>query len=180
MRARFLLLVVPLSGCGFLSCNTPGPPPSDTCDEPSADAVSAVTLVERTADVEIADGDVVPIVWGPQGGTMIGLQLGLTSTTTLTCIPVAAELELERAGAVPHEWTGNLRVYAVAGDQYRTGDLWLIEDFGLEDEGQRIRLRAEAGGAAHEVHAWLERIGVSDASIGDGPPADGASTVDGG
>ena len=84
-----------------------GPPDADDCAAPGAVTAGAVLeLGGATGDfVPWADGDVVPLTWGPQGGSMVGLRIRIagarfTIRAEIADTATARDLDYVEGGAI--------------------------------------------------------------------------------
>ncbi|HTM19662.1 MAG TPA: hypothetical protein VL172_04115, partial [Kofleriaceae bacterium] len=74
-------------GCGS-GCNQPGPFPDDSCGDPSAGNIESLEIGagEEELFAPISDGEIRPIVYGSQGGTMVTVTLRVTGTDLAGCM----------------------------------------------------------------------------------------------
>jgi hypothetical protein len=126
-RLRDLLLlgaVFAVSQGGF--CGGGGPPPPDQCSGPMLrgpiDSVELGVLEggEPSTFKPLVDGDVLPVVFGPQGGAMIATAIRVTGDDPPTCLQQKTRVSY-RAGGAPLEdsVTVPLSTYPT-GDRVRT------------------------------------------------------------
>ncbi len=85
------LLLVPLGGCVFTTCDPPGPPEPAMCatPAPSSATLTALELGVRGAGFPAVDGARAEIEVGGQGFSMIVAQVAWQSAEPLSCAPVS-------------------------------------------------------------------------------------------
>lgn len=85
MRHAAILAALLAAACDHMNN---GPPDPDDCAAPgAAPAIAALELGPATGDfVAWNDGDAVPLTWGPQGGSMVGLRIRLVGDGVPECV----------------------------------------------------------------------------------------------
>src|ERR1700737_4177552 len=134
MRARHLVLLAAMAvgNTGGL-CGGPGLPEPDSCATSAAHgALDSLELGggSESRFVPLSDGDTVPLVYGPQGGTMLPIRLHVTGSGAVGCLPQQSTIDnftthrqMTAGSASP------LRPYAEPDGSGTTRALYLI--FGL-------------------------------------------------
>jgi len=115
------------------------------------------------------DREIVPLVTGGQGASMIVANLRLRGTGIGGCVAQRTMLEIPGGTLISSE-PAPLRVEPDGAGAWLTGDAYLVYDGA---PGQLVRVRAEVAGQTAAVEIWAEELGSIDAAPPiDGPPAD--------
>ncbi len=137
-------------------CATPAPPPPDDCSDPGNESVASLSLgPERLwqRPFEPWSGeDTVYVTQGAQGGSMIGVSLGLAGEGLPACL--AQRTEVRRGDDVLASADVAINTYDEAGDGTRTtSTLWLIfDDDDIPELGSELEVVTEAGGRTATTH----------------------------
>lgn len=177
MKLLWIVLTLSLTGCGG-GCNPPGPPAPDSCQMAGTGSATSLELL-TSEGMSITDGQALPLVWGPQGGQMIVIELQLAGDVP-GCI--------SQESAIYEPATGDeLYVDNEPRKTYPAGSAWVTKPIYLPFygaySGDQIRVVGRAGGLEAERTVYLDYVGEPDAGIDDAwtPPdasADAASAVD--
>ena len=192
MLSRALVAAVLTCGGCMGSCDTPTAP--DSCTDPGVGAASSLELGQAPAGSfqPLAEGDVVPRVFGSQGGAMITVALRLRGDVP-SCLEqhteafVVGQSEPFEIDSVPR------KTYGEADGSRTTREMFLILDYDTEP-GAMVRIVTTAAGLTAErtVHVEFEApdgglfdagspdAGAVDAGTTDGNPSDAAAMLDAG
>jgi hypothetical protein len=163
---RSLFLLVFLPGC-FGTCNGDPTPMSETC-EPGAPrgVVTEVDIGTYTGGVfeQLADGDIVPQIFGGQGSPMLVLNLRLRGSDLPDCMPQVTQLYSE-TGQPDGSEGSPLVTDQVLPDTWITGDMLLVtyDVYG----GSRATIESTAGGVTTAVEVWIDYAAPVDAAAPD-------------
>jgi hypothetical protein len=169
MRALLTIaLVLPAGGgCVGGGCNPSPPFPDDSCVDPSSVTVDTLEIGAGEGELfaPLSDGEIRPIVFGSQGGTMVTLTLRVTGTDLPGC--VAQTTTLTGTGGQPGDLTFTddqpKHIYPRDDGSFTTRFIY-IQFWDLES-GDPAVLHTEAGGLSDEVGIYLDTIGMPDAGV---------------
>ncbi len=161
MKHLWIVLTLSLTGCGG-GCNQPGPPPPDSCQ--SAAVGNATSLELLTSEgLPIAEGQAVPLVWGPQGGEMIVIELQLAGDVP-GCIGQESIVYQVSSGLELYSDNEPRKTYP-AGSARVTKPIYLPL-FDVQP-GDPVRVVGRAGGLEAERTVYLDYVGTPDAGVND-------------
>jgi hypothetical protein len=145
--ARILLLAsLALPSLGFFGrCGGFEEPNPEGCADPDAVVLTSLALHDMAGPIE--DGATLPIVYGPQGGSMLSFRLAYEGSPVPDCF--AQETRITFADGYEVREMRALRAFA----EGETEAMWFIEDF---RPGQEVAIRAEAYGLSVERMVRLE------------------------
>ncbi len=163
MKQLWVVATVLLSGCTG-NCNTPGPPAPDSCESPGVGSATSLTLLTADGD-PIANGQVMPLVYGSQGGEMIVIELQLVGDVP-GCIA--------QESAVYHPGTGD-EIYLddeprktyPDGSARVTRQIYLPLFGGYAVPGASVRVVGRAAGLEAERSVYLDFVALPDAGTDD-------------
>lgn len=180
MRRLAIWIAVALgtTGCVGGGCN--GGFATDTCDTPETGAAVVLELgsVEDGPFSPWADGQVVPAVFGSQGGTMIPVALRLRGPDVPSCVFQDSRvlhytsLELIDSNSSP------VRTYGQDDGSRTTKSMYMIMRYDT-DLGDAVRIVATAAGQSAERVVFVDRVGSPDAAVPDAGREDAAPDPDG-
>jgi hypothetical protein len=169
MRGPLLIALTLIAGggCGS-SCNTDPPFPDDSCFEPDTYTLTELDIGagEDELFVPLPDNEIRPIVYGPQGGSMVTVTLGMRGADVPACVAQATTLIPVSGGELRGSEEQPKRTYLQEDGSYTTRYLYI--QFWDLYPGDSVRVHTEAGGLTDEVLIFLDSIGSADASVPDG------------
>jgi hypothetical protein len=171
-------LALALGGCTG-SCDDPLV--QDICDDPAVGSATSLELGTGGDDafVPVADGDVVPLIYGTQGSAMIPLALRLRGDVP-ACLAQESAAYTVASGELIDSDSSPRGTYEQTGGERTTRQILLIMRSYLTNPGDAVRIEVTAGGMTAERVVFLEYVGQADAAPPDGAAAADAAIVDAG
>jgi hypothetical protein len=134
------------------------PMQADSCEWPDAESIQRVEIGRETDDAAFAaweDGDVVEVVWGPQGGAMVAVRYRVEGES-LDCMPQHTAIR-DAAGTYVLESTRPLRLYPEGEGVYMTQPHWLRFPPDHEPRAQTsLELEAHVGAMTATAQLWID------------------------
>ncbi len=154
---RTLAIAALAAGSMAVTCGPGGPdiPEPEFCDQGSTGSLDAIELGPAGDGpfVPFQDGDRVSLVFGSQGGTMIGVRLQARGADVPACMQQHTRAETA-AGVTSAEVVGPVATHPESDGSRATSSMLMIFNFDAEpSEGDVITLRATVGDmeVAHTV-----------------------------
>ncbi|HUH00452.1 MAG TPA: hypothetical protein VML75_00575 [Kofleriaceae bacterium] len=180
MRRLATWIVVALgatTGCGG-GCN--GGFATDSCDTPATGAAAMLEIgsVEEGPFNPWAEGQVVPAVFGSQGGTMIPVALRLRGPDVPPCLFQDTQVLHYTTRELIDSTSSPVRTYGQDDGSRTTKSMYMIMRYDT-NLGDAVRVVATAAGQSAERVVFVDRVGSPDAAVPDAGPDDAAQDPDG-
>jgi hypothetical protein len=165
------------SGCGG-GCN--GGFVTDSCDTPAvgASVMLEIGSVEDGPFNPWAEGQVVPAVFGSQGGTMIPVALRLRGPDVPSCLAQDTRVLHYTDRELIDSNSSPVRTYSQDDGSRTTKSMFMVMRYDI-NLGDAVRVVATAAGQSAERVVFVDRVGSADAAVPDAGPEDASPDPDG-
>lgn len=185
LRCTLLVLALAASAASFIPGGGPGVPPTDSCDQSSIEGVASLVILAVNGDDPnpIADKQIMPIIFGSQGGSMLRMRFQLEGDPIPSCTTFSITLD-QCQGSDCEQVIDNARYEReVSLATYEQGSARVTRDYYLILPsqfvgGSLLRLQVQAGLGTQERLLWLDYMGELPEALRDGGIPDAARDAD--